>query len=100
MDDAARGMLYALALGEDREVYNLGTGGATCHSIRATLEMIREATGTRGKLVVIAPSGGKGDSIRWSDCEKIESLGFRYEVGLAVGIKRTVKWYNENGGAE
>jgi nucleoside-diphosphate-sugar epimerase len=98
--DAARGMMAALARGEHREVYNLGTNGRTRVTIRELLEMIRgalflEGYEVMGKPIEFSNKYDPGDNQRRSICDKIEDLGWQAQVGMSEGVKKTVRWYLE-----
>lgn len=93
--DAASGMLAALEHGEHGSVYNVGTDGATCVTIRALMGIIQEVTGTLDKEVVYASDYNAGDPARWSDCTALRALGWRHTTGLVAGIAATVDWYRK-----
>lgn len=101
VEDAARGMMAALARGEHREVYNLGTNGRTQISIGDLLEVIREYLYIGGndqvihKPVEFSRRYDPGDNQRWSICDKAEAMGWQAEVDMYEGIKKTVEWYLE-----
>lgn len=92
-EDVARGMLHALEHGNHGSVYNLGTNGQTCVSIRQLVTLIQEATGTQGKDVVFTSDFNAGDPARWSDCTNMILLDWRYAVELPEGLARAVEWY-------
>lgn len=95
VDDAASGMLAALEHGAHGGVYNVGTNGATCVSIRQLVTAIQEATGTLDKETVYATDYDAGDPARWSDCTALEALGWRHTTDLADGLAATVDWYRK-----
>lgn len=91
--DAAKGMMHALEHGDNKEVYNLGTNGDTCIPIRVLVKMIQQTLGMERKAVNFVSEHNPGDDKRWSDCSKIQALGWRHEVGLEEGLDQTVQWY-------
>lgn len=94
--DAAMGMAIALARGENRGVYNVGTNGQTTISMLDLLKMIMDIVGN-DKAILHDPAIGGGDSRRFSNARKLMSLGWKPQVGLEDGIGNTVEWYNGNG---
>ena len=96
VDDVASGMLHALEHGAHNEVYNLGTNGVTCVSIRKLVEIIQEATDTTAKKVIYSQDFNSGDPARWSDCTNMLLLGWQATTSLEDGIRRTVEWYRKH----
>lgn len=95
--DVAHGMMAALARGRPGQVYNLGTDGHTCVSIKELAEMIRRIVGV-DKPIVFKRMFSGGDEARWSDCTKAyEELGWRASIGLEEGLRRVVRWYLAQG---
>jgi nucleoside-diphosphate-sugar epimerase len=93
VEDCARGMLAAVEHGQHGEVYNLGTGGATRDTIAGIVNRLQALTGSYNKPVEYT-GGDSGDRERYSNCDKAErELGWRYQVGLTEGLRRTVEWY-------
>lgn len=95
--DVARGMMAAIEHGKSGEVYNLGTNGLTCVTIRKLIEMVQFATDTSDKPVEFSQDFDPGDDARWSDASKANSdLGWRYEVPIWHAIRKTVEWYTRS----
>ena len=95
--DVARGMMAALEHGQPGSVYNLGTNGLTCVTIRKLVEMIQRATDTLHKPVEFSQDYDPGDDTRWSDASKANSdLGWCYEVPIWHAIEETVEWYGRS----
>lgn len=90
-EDAARGMAYALAKGQDGEVYNVGRNGDDI-SIGALAELILEISGQNKRIVFDGTQGG-GDERRYSNSEKLMNLGWNPTIGLEEGLIRTIRWY-------
>jgi GDP-L-fucose synthase len=90
--DAASGMAFALAHGEPGEVYNLGTNGRTKINTRELLTIIEGIVGVKKERRPVV-KGDTGDGERWSDCGKIEAMGWKADTTLEAGLKSTVDWY-------
>ena len=94
--DAVEGMLYALAFGKRGEVYNIGTNGQTMIDTRDLARLIAATLGVKGQLLLYDDSKGGGDESRYTDCQRLNALGFKHQVSLEAGIKKTVEWYLAN----
>lgn len=92
VEDAARGLLAVAEHGAHRGVYNLGTGGVSKTSISNLVKSIQAVTRTLDKPVKFM-GGNAGDKERYSNCEKIESLGFLVFEKPMTGLEKTVEWY-------
>lgn len=92
VEDVARGMAHALLHGMPGAVYNLGTNGRTAVSIHVLARQILNAAQVQ-KPIVTHPDADSGDVSRWSDCTRIESLGWRAETELQAGLAETIRWY-------
>ena len=93
VDDAAEGIVLALAGLDDREPVNLGS--ATEISIRDLAERIAQVTGFKGRFVW-DPSKPDGQPRRAVDGSKAqELLGWSPRVSLEDGLERTVRWFRE-----
>ena len=90
VDDAARAMMYCMALGDHKTPYNIGTGGATNTSIA---DLHRKIAAVFGRNVAGRASSTVSDNIRWSICKRLESLGFKWAVDIDDGLARTTEWY-------
>jgi nucleoside-diphosphate-sugar epimerase len=93
VDDVASGMLAALERGDHGEVYNVGTHGDTCVSIRQLVDLIQDATDTADREVAYSQEFSSGDPDRWSDTSAMHALGWWHMTGLEQGIRQTVDWY-------
>lgn len=89
--DVARGLLRMVEHYEQPVVVNLASGVAS--SIRNVVEQLVKFTGFSGR-VVWETSKPEGQVCRLFDVTKAErELGFRAEVSLPEGLRRTVEWY-------
>jgi GDP-L-fucose synthase len=94
VEDAARGMLAVAEHGVRGEAYNLGTGGETRVAIATLAQMIQLACSHQG-LIDFNLDAPTGDQSRSTDASKAQALGWKHEVGLEEGLKRTVEWWRE-----
>jgi len=94
VDDAARALLLMAERYDSSEPVNIGTGQET--SIRGLAETIAAATGFEGEIVwdTSRPDGQPRRALDVSRAER--GFGFRAEVPLDEGIRRTVAYYREH----
>jgi GDP-L-fucose synthase len=94
VDDAARAILLMAERFEGTEPVNVGTGRET--SIRELAETIATESGFEGEIVwdESRPDGQPRRALDVSRAE--ERFGFRAEVGLQEGLRRTVAFYREH----
>ena len=94
MDDAARALLLMAERYDKSDPVNIGTGRET--SIRELAETIAAATGFQGEIVwdTSRPDGQPRRALDVSRAER--EFGFRAEIPLEEGIKRTVEYYREH----
>jgi len=89
--DAARGIRLATESYEGADPVNLGSGREI--SIREVAEMIGEMVGFEGALVW-DPAQPDGQPRRHLDISRADAeFGFRSEVTLEEGLRRTIDWY-------
>jgi GDP-L-fucose synthase len=94
VDDAARALLLMAERYDSSDPVNIGTGQET--SIRQLAETIAAATGFEGEIVWDA-SRPDGQPRRALDVSRAErGFGFRAEVPLDEGIRRTVAYFREH----
>ena len=95
VEDCARGILKAVQQYDGADPVNLGSG---CEiSIRDLADRIRRIVGYEGELVW-DESKPDGQPRRQLDTSRAEALfGFRAEVDLEEGLRRTIAWYCEEG---
>ena len=93
VEDAARGICLAAAGYEGREPVNLGTGSEI--TIRDLTERLGRLAGFTGRIRWDA-SKPEGQPRRCLDVSRARELfGFRAEVPLNEGLRRTVEWYKK-----
>jgi dTDP-glucose 4,6-dehydratase len=117
VSDHCRGIDLILGKGQPGEVYNIG-GGVESENLKlveALCAVADDTFGSRRDLAARFPGcpaaqGGKSSSLvqfvkdrpghdrRYAiDCGKIErELGYRAQVSLAAGLRRTFEWYVDN----
>jgi len=93
VEDAARGIVLAAERYNKSEPVNLGAGFEI--SIRELVELIRELSGFKGKIVwdTSKPDGQPRRSLDISRAR--EEFGFEAKVSLEEGLRRTIEWYRE-----
>lgn len=95
--DVAAGMIAAVEFGAHKRVYNLGTNGNTCVSLRELAMLIRSFAPDTEKRIVFDEGQGGGDQARWSDSHRANhELNWVARVDLVEAVRRTANWYLEN----
>jgi UDP-glucose 4-epimerase len=95
VEDMARGLMACALKGSAGEVYNLATGRETTILELATL--INEYTGNATALDLRPARDWDRSGKRFASTEKAERvLGFRAEVDIREGLRRTVDWTRAN----
>ncbi len=95
VEDIVEGLVRCALLGKAGEVYNLGTGRET--PILQLARLITEAAGSSSAIEVVPRRGWDSSVRRYGSTEKAEAaLGFRAEVPIEEGIRRTVEWTRKN----
>ncbi len=89
VDDAARAMILAAERADSSEPFNVGTGIET--KIRDLAELVAAAAGFEGETVWDT-SRPDGQPVRYLDVSRAaETIGFRAEIALDEGLRRTVE---------
>lgn len=97
VEDMARGLMACALRGQAGEVYNLATGRETTILDLATL--INEYTGNRTPLDLRPARDWDRSGKRFASTEKAErELGFKAQIDIKEGLKRTVEWTKANVG--
>jgi len=95
VDDMAASVIFALENKLPEHLYNVGTGEDL--TIKELAEMIQQVVGHSGDIVW---DGSKPDGTprKLMDISKMHQLGWKHQVELKEGIKRTYAWFLENEG--
>lgn len=96
VEDAAQGLLVAAEKQDTPEPLNLGTGSEV--SIKVLVETIARLTGFQGEIRWDAtkPDGQPRRCLDTSRAER--TLGWKAQVNLEEGLRRTIAWYEANRG--
>jgi len=103
VDDMAGGCMHLMELADAQITpellsypkpcfVNLGTGEDV--TIRELAETVKRVVGFEGELVFDA-SKPDGTPRKLQDVGRMHGLGWRHEIGLEEGIRRTYRWYTE-----
>lgn len=96
VDDAARGIVLATERYDHAEPVNLGAGREV--RIRDLVDLIAKLTGFEGRIRWDA-TRPDGQPRRLLDTTRAEQqFGFRAEVGLEEGLRRTIAWWTSEHG--
>jgi GDP-L-fucose synthase len=94
VEDCARAIVLAAERYDGAQPVNVGSGEEI--SIRDLIRQIAELTGYRGDIVWDA-SKPDGQPRRCLDVSRAErEFGFRAEMELARGLRRTIDWYRSS----
>jgi UDP-glucose 4-epimerase len=95
VDDVARGLLACATAGAPGDVYNIASGAEV--TIRVLAERILELSDSRSELQLGPRRPWDHSVMRFGSTEKAETqLGFRAEVALEDGLRRTIDWTRAN----
>lgn len=95
VEDMARGLMACALRGVIGEVYNLATGQET--SILELATLINEFTGNTTPLDLRPARDWDRSGKRFASTEKSDrELGFKSQVAIREGVKRTVEWTKVN----
>ncbi|MBU2019909.1 MAG: GDP-L-fucose synthase [Bacteroidetes bacterium] len=90
VDDLAKAVLYAVENVLPDNLYNVGTGQDV--TIKQLAETIQKAVGHTGE-VIWDSTKPDGTPRKLMDVSKMQSLGWKAEIGLEVGIQATYEWF-------
>lgn len=93
VDDLADACLFLMRHYDDEAIVNVGTGQDL--SIRELAEIVARITGFGGTLV-FDDSKPDGTPRKLLDVSFLRSLGWRAQVPLEQGVKRTFEWFKSN----
>ena len=95
VEDMARGLMACALHGNSGEVYNLATGTET--TILQLAELINQYAGNTAPLHLKPAREWDRSGKRYASTQKSEKdLGFKAQVSIADGLRRTVQWTIEN----
>jgi dTDP-glucose 4,6-dehydratase len=94
VDDHCAGIELVLREGGKGQIYNIGAGDE--RENREVIDMIVAATGADSSLVRHVEDRSGHDRRYSMDTEKARRLGWKPEVPLEEGFRRTVDWYRNN----
>jgi GDP-L-fucose synthase len=90
VDDLAEGILFAAERPDAPELLNLGSG--TEVAIRDVVTLIARLTGFRRRVIFDSSKAG-GDRRRVASTDLAARLGFKPQLTLEDGLRRTIDWY-------
>lgn len=95
IEDAVSGIMTLLEKGRHREIYNIGT--VDQRSVRELLAVMAGEIPIRGKINIVPDQLRHGSTRdRRPDVSKLRNLGWRPQVNLCDGLKKTIDWYKEH----
>jgi len=95
VDDMASSVIFALENTLPEHLYNVGTGEDL--TIKDLAELIKRTVGHQGEIIWDS-SKPDGTPRKLMDISKMHALGWKHQVELEDGIKRTYEWFLENQG--
>jgi GDP-L-fucose synthase len=93
VDDLARACLFLMLKYNESETINIGTGEDL--AIKDLALLIKKTVGFKGNLVFDS-SKPDGTPRKLLNVSKINNLGWKHEIPLEEGIKKTLFWLKEN----
>ena len=93
VDDLAQAVLFALAHTLPEHLYNVGSG--TDLTIKELALLIQKEVGHEGEIVWDA-SKPDGTPRKLMDVSKMNSNGWKAQIGLQEGIRSTIEWFVKN----
>ncbi len=93
VDDLAEACVFLMNHYDDPEIINIGMGEDL--SIAELANMVKECVGYKGNIVWDSTKPD-GTPRKLLDISKIRSLGWRPEISLVSGLKKTYDWYVKN----
>lgn len=93
VDDLANACLFLMNNYDNGEILNIGTGEGL--SILELARLVKEIVGYEVNIVWDS-SKPDGTPKKILDVSKIHSLGWKHQMALKDGIKKTYEWYKEN----
>lgn len=93
VDDLANACVFLMNNYNSGDIINIGTGEDL--SILELANLVKECVSYNGNIVWDS-SKPDGTTRKLLDVSKIHSLGWKHQVALKDGIKRTYEWYKAN----
>ena len=93
VDDLAEAVVFALDNELPEHLYNVGTG--TDLTIKDLAKLIQKVTGHQGEIEWDS-SKPDGTPRKLMDISKMHDLGWKHQVELEEGIRKTYNWFLEN----
>jgi GDP-L-fucose synthase len=93
VDDMASACLHLLEHYDDPQTINVGTGEDV--SIRELAELVAAVVGFSGEIAWDT-SKPDGTPRKLLDVSRLTELGWKAEIGLEEGIRRTYGWFLDN----
>nr|WP_315170143.1 GDP-L-fucose synthase [uncultured Flavobacterium sp.] len=93
VDDMAQAVIFAIENQLPDALYNVGTGEDL--TIKHLAETIQKITGHKGDIIWDATKPD-GTPRKLMDISKMHQLGWKHQVELEEGIKKTYDWFLEN----
>ena len=93
VDDLVNACLFLMENYDSSEIINVGVGRD--YSLREIAEMVKEVVGFK-RRIIFDSSKPTGMARKFLDSAKINSLGWKAEIELEDGLKRTYEWFKEN----
>ncbi len=95
VDDFARGLLDVAEKYPKADPVNIGSSQEV--SVKDLAKAVLRAAGAEETKLIFDPSKPSGQPRRACDTTKSRKvLGFKAEIGLDEGLRRTIAWYREN----
>ena len=92
VEDLADACLYLLDHYDGNEYFNIGSGQEI--SIMELAKLVKRITGYQGELV-FDPTKPDGTQRKLTDISRIQAAGWRPQIDLETGIRRTYEWFCE-----
>jgi dTDP-glucose 4,6-dehydratase len=94
VEDNCRAIRFVLEKGEKGHVYNIA-GGNGRRNVDIAREILHHLS-LPNAMITFVPDR-PGHDFRYSlDCEKIQHLGWKAQMGFEEGLQRTIEWYRVN----
>lgn len=92
VDDLSDALVYLMNNYDGSEIVNIGMGQDV--SIKELANIIKDVVGFKG-TIVFDSSKPDGTPRKLLDVSRLHSLGWKHQISLEEGIKKTLDWYIE-----